>query len=482
MKGLMPNVLRLAGGGAVAQILSLLAIPVITRLYDAREFGTFSVFSSLLLVLGPISTLRFNSALMITHSIQRVRALLCLSLGSSLVTSVLVFTVVMCAYLTNVPMPGRLDSAVLLVPVGMFLFGVMQSVQFWMIRGRRFSQTAIAQVANTAADRMTAIFAGMSFGAGAGGLIAGRLVGPLLALLVMIKAGMPIGGKPHKHIRRYITIQRWRYIKAIARRYRSFPIFSTWAFLANTLARESPVLLLAVFFGPAAAGYFGLGIRVISMPMQIVGDSIAKVTLAEIRERKDDYTYMRDALLSLYSIALYITIPVVVAIIAGGDGVFALVFGDVWREAGVYAVIVSPLLSAMLCYRVLTVAFDLYERQKNRMYFDVALLLGRVAPLSVIAAAGDTVYVALGAMVVVVFGVYIYGIVHLFHIVGVSVRELLRRTIVSALFLSPIIGLSIAVAKFEHSTVHAFVFLAVFVVIQYIFLFVVKSRMMPNKV
>ena len=167
--------------------------------------------------------------------------------------------------------------------------------------------------------------------------------------------------------------------------------------------------------------------------------------------------------------------PVVMAILAGGGEIFAFLFGEEWREAGVYAVIVSPLIVVMLCYRVLSIVFDLAERQKNRMYFDVALLLGRVLPLSAMAVLGQSVYSALFMMVIAVFGIYFVGIVHLFGILGVTLRDVIRRTLISLLYLSPILVLSIAVVYSEYSAFHTLVLLAISVIVQYILIFFIRS-------
>ena len=61
------------------------------------------------------------------------------------------------------------------------------------------------------------------------------------------------------------------------RRYRRFPIFLTPAGLLNASGVYVPLLLVASFYGATAAGYLGFSQRILSLPVTLLGQSIAQV-------------------------------------------------------------------------------------------------------------------------------------------------------------------------------------------------------------
>ena len=53
----------LVGGTAGAQLLTVLAAPLLTRLYSPEDFGLLAVYASLLALIGVISSLRYELAI-----------------------------------------------------------------------------------------------------------------------------------------------------------------------------------------------------------------------------------------------------------------------------------------------------------------------------------------------------------------------------------------------------------------------------------
>jgi O-antigen/teichoic acid export membrane protein len=81
-----------------------------------------------------------------------------------------------------------------------------------------------------------------------------------------------------------------RGMMAGAKRYRKFPLVSTWSALMNTLSWQLPAFMLAGFFSTSVAGFYSLGFRVLAMPMSLVGGAIAQVFFqraARVRSKED---------------------------------------------------------------------------------------------------------------------------------------------------------------------------------------------------
>ena len=59
------DVLKLVSGTALAQALSLLVAPILSRLYSPNAFGTAALFASLVSIVGVIVCFRYEQAIML---------------------------------------------------------------------------------------------------------------------------------------------------------------------------------------------------------------------------------------------------------------------------------------------------------------------------------------------------------------------------------------------------------------------------------
>ena len=74
------DVLKLAGGTAIAQILSILASPIITRMYGPEAFGLSALFASITGIVAVVACLRYELAIMLPEKDEDAANLLALGL------------------------------------------------------------------------------------------------------------------------------------------------------------------------------------------------------------------------------------------------------------------------------------------------------------------------------------------------------------------------------------------------------------------
>src|SRR5512133_567535 len=62
------DVLTLTGGTTFAQILTILSVPVLTRLYQPENFGVWALYSSIASIISVIICLRYDYSIMLPES------------------------------------------------------------------------------------------------------------------------------------------------------------------------------------------------------------------------------------------------------------------------------------------------------------------------------------------------------------------------------------------------------------------------------
>ena len=326
------SVALVAGGAAVAQSISVLSTPVLTRLYDVSHFGVLTVFVSLLGVIQPLATLRYAVTIPIAEDDDFSYDVLRLCF---FVTSMLSFMVLLGVLffgdMISVWYPDNDIGAYLwLLPICFFGIGIYQSLASWTVRNKKFKLLARTRV------RQGVFSSAVKIGFG---LLGFKPVGLLLGHVISSAAGT--GSVLLALLRERPSFFRegsWRRVCSAARRFARFPLLQSWSQLFLSLGMQLPALFVAAIYGAEPAGYFGLAFSMVSMPMNILGQSVSQVYFSEVAQYgKSQPKKILRLSVSLVKKLFLIGAGPLLAIAVLGPLLFSFVFGDAWSEAGMYA-------------------------------------------------------------------------------------------------------------------------------------------------
>jgi O-antigen/teichoic acid export membrane protein len=328
----------LLGGSAAAQLLTVIAAPLLTRLYTPEDFGVLAVFAGLLGILGALSTFYYFLAIPIpeddSEAANIVVLCLLLLLGVTGVTALAsVFLAKSVAVTLGVP---TLEAYFWLLPVGVLLSGVYSIFSYWAIRTKRFSRIAATSLKQAVASLAIQI---AGFKVGAGALILGQTVGQGVGGVSLANMGL------RNPAFRKITA---RNVTDAARRHRRFPLYLSWAGLFGTGGTQLPPILFAALFGAGAAGLYTLAFRILALPINMLGNAVGNVFLSDAPAAHRSGT-LGSLVGSVHDKLAQIAMPPTILVTVAGPELFALAFGDEWRDAGTLARWIAPSLYIMFC-------------------------------------------------------------------------------------------------------------------------------------
>lgn len=373
-KPFVRHVAMVATGTALAQAITLAFYPVITRLYDPEAFGVLGVFMSAVAVFASFAGLAYPIAIVLPRSDRNARGLARLSLMIAVVIAAAV-TLLLAAFSGPVVTLLGLEQIapfVFLLPAVILLATVLATTQQWLIRTRQFSVTA----------RVAVLQALVVNGAKAGFGLAQPLASTLIIVAtagIALHAAMLALGERLSRSRREDPFpdEPEKSLPELARIHRDFPLFRAPQELLNALSHGLPVILLAAFYSPAAAGFYALAYSVLAAPITLVGNSVGNVLyprLAEAANRGEDLR--RLVLLPTGALFLIGLIPFG-AIMAAGPTLFAFVFGEAWREAGEYARWLALWTLFMLSNTPSVKAIPVIGKQHLHLSFGILVVLVR---------------------------------------------------------------------------------------------------------
>lgn len=330
------DVMKLVTGTTFAQVITILASPVLTRLYGPEAFGLLAIFTSITSIIGVIACMRYELAIMLPKDDREAANVLGLCLLCAVLVSLLTIP---CIYfggdvLLSLLKAPNLAPYLILIPLIVFIGGVFLALNYWNSRTKLFGRLSIAQVISSLSGTGTKLGAGFGGYATAGGLIGGNLVGSSVSTVVL---GWQIWRDDHVLLHENIS---GKEMLVALKRYKKFPLIESNSALLNTISWQLPAFLLATFFSPVVVGYYSLGFVMLQLPMSLIGGAIAQVFYQRASEADRDGNLAALAE-NVFHVLLTLSMFSMLLLAVVGKDLFLVVFGEAWGEAGVYAQILS---------------------------------------------------------------------------------------------------------------------------------------------
>jgi len=388
----------LVAGNFVAQVLNLVLIPLITRIYSPSELGMFGSFMAPALAFVPVVMLGVNVALMYERDPNRKADLFGFGLKACFFMSLLValgFMIVKSAWGFDYGI-GRGTFFVLFV--FLFFLGMQRLFTFFLNSVHCYKAPSTARLVDALIGNGTMALLGL-FGVGVLGLVVGRFVGVLtsvavLAVALAVVCAQKTGITGSKILASVFELGN---VKKIFEKYSGFLGYGYLALVIENIVRESTVLLCALMGGATLAGYYGLVHRVLYLPAGLFGGAVSTVFYNWFMERttgktsnkngkagnatpnshgndvKEGVVMQQQSVMEksrnkrtyqIVVLMLTVLTGVSVYLFFAGGGLFALLFGDDWRQAGYIAGVLAPAFLFSIPRVMLRPVFDVFGKQK----------------------------------------------------------------------------------------------------------------------
>ncbi len=387
------NVSMLVLGSGISQLIVMAVAPVITRLYSPEEFGRFGAFLSIVSILSVITTGRYELGIMLpkddgdAFNLAVLSLLLCLGVG--IILLIVPISISLLRHLhQNSNILTSLGELIWLISPAVTLSGLSGILRNWLNRKALYKKLATMSIVQSLSASIIQILLGMISVFGSVGLVIGRLVGDTLFAIIGGKTGKPETG--------YLSQLHWRELVLVARHYKKFPLFTMPSGLLNKINSELPSLLLYFFWGPAAAGYYALTVRVLNRPIGFVSTAVRDVFYREFTEtRRKEGNSSRLLMKVSLTMLLFSLIPILIISI-WAPSIIGWIFGSEWIEAGIYVRLLAPAIVAQFVVASTGLSMYTMGKQKLVLFWTVTYLM-----FSVIAFAfgkmADSISLAVGA-------------------------------------------------------------------------------------
>jgi len=362
-------------GATVAQILPLLFLPVITRLFTPDEIGVFAAFTSLFVILTAFMTAKYEFAILLPKRDTDAEQLFYLSMGISIATTFFAFVIILLwgeriALFFNAP---EYINWLYLLPLSILGYSVFSCGSYYLNRFKNYKSIASAKVSQASSMSVAQVgFGYLQFTTL--GMIAGKVIGDMVIAITTLWHVT----KVRQAFRAGISYGR---IRHLAWKYRSFPFYNAPHALFNATSNNVAILVYSRFFGEAETGYYSVATRLTFGPIRLIAQSLMQVFSREISERhnrqEDIYRFFKKTVgyLALAGIA-----PCILAWFVS-PALLAFVLGEEWRVSGEIIRLILPWVFLVMVVSPVTFIPALLNRQRKAMIIDLVYMLLRFTAL-----------------------------------------------------------------------------------------------------
>lgn len=396
---LRSGVALILAGSIAGQGIIVLSSPLLTRLYDAADFGSLAVITSLSAIGGAVVTLNWERAVVVPRSPGIARSLVWLALASAVVLSSVLALV---AWLSRDWLATTFSAPFLtrdwwLIPVTVMAIALFKIYSSTLTRRQAYGRLGIRNAMQGWAQVAFNILMGLASVGGSLGLTLGTAVGRIFAVGGAVRVRKPVT----ELVPRTKPIPPGRMFAVASARFRRLPLVSTWSSLLNVVGLQAPILVLTAAYGVYEIGFVALTMRVLAAPVGIIADATAQYvegSLGVLIRRRARIGPLLNR--TEFFLALIVVLPLV-AIIVGGPTVFSAVFGEEWRSAGQYARIFALTYALQLVVVPVSRVLLLVDRTKVQLSWDVArsaIVLGVISAAAYLGASLTTAVVLLASV------------------------------------------------------------------------------------
>ncbi|MGN9119674.1 lipopolysaccharide biosynthesis protein [Turicibacter bilis] len=353
-KNIVSAISKLATGAIVAQVISLIASPISTRIFSSQELGVYTLILTVISLFGPIICLRYDVAIVAANNEKECKSLMILSLFISIISTMVVF-IGYKSYLRHTPeiIESIGNFAFLVIPL-LFITGLTNILNSYNNKKAQYSLMGYVQVLRSFSQNIIMIISGI-FNLGAIGLLISQIIGSFVGIKKQSQEII-------NNLKEYSEIT-FNDLKFVAKKYNKQIFFSTPSIFIGSANYSFLNFIISDLFGIGIFGYYSLTYRIMGLPLSIIGINISKVFFQKAMEEKKTNREYNNIFRKISVMLIIISACMVIGIHLLGPWLFEFVFGDEWRIAGEYAKILAPMFGIRLIVSSLSPVFLISDKQ-----------------------------------------------------------------------------------------------------------------------
>ncbi|HDC8004123.1 TPA: type 8 capsular polysaccharide synthesis protein Cap8K [Staphylococcus aureus] len=348
----------------IAQVILISTTPIITRLYSPTEFGEFTIFSNIAMILIPIINARYDLLIVNTKNDRSANILSQISfLISLLILLILIPIFAISAWLY----PNFILDFIFII-IMLFLVSLTNIFTNYLNKERKYKVLSLINVFRAGSMALLQIIFG---------LLALGSLGLIIGFSLSYIAGITLGYKTFK--KHFNIVRDKEETKALFLENKNQLVYSTPSILLNSLSFSVVVFFIGILYTNTEVGIYGMAIRVLGIPVTIISLGLSKIFMQQANDYYIEYGNFRNLLLKFSSILVIVSIILYVPLYLFSEELVNILLGHSWVDAITVIKIVIPLFVIRLIVSTVSLSVIVLQKQQLELILQALFLIGTTA-------------------------------------------------------------------------------------------------------
>ncbi|HDA2970361.1 TPA: type 8 capsular polysaccharide synthesis protein Cap8K [Staphylococcus aureus] len=345
----------------IAQVILIITTPIITRLYSPTEFGEFTIFSNIAMILIPIINARYDLLIVNTKNDRSANILSQISfLISLLILLILIPIFAISAWLY----PNFILDFIFII-IMLFLVSLTNIFTNYLNKERKYKVLSLINVFRAGSMALLQIIFG---------LLALGSLGLIIGFSLSYIAGITLGYKTFK--KHFNIVRDKEETKALFLENKNQLVYSTPSILLNSLSFSVVVFFIGILYTNTEVGIYGMAIRVLGIPVTIISLGLSKIFMQQANDYYIGHGNFRNLLLKFSSILVIVSIILYVPLYLFSEELVNILLGHSWVDAITVIKIVIPLFVIRLIVSTVSLSVIVLQKQQLELILQALFLIG----------------------------------------------------------------------------------------------------------
>lgn len=363
MSSFKRNFLKIFAGSASGQIIAIILLPILTRQVNPEIFGLYSISTIMVMMLSPIFCLKLDHSLLSSNRNDKIIILQC---GIAYSHIFFIATFIFLFLYTKLFDFSNLFW-VILTCLSISSFTISQIIISYHMSIGEFNLAIKHRLFRTIFCLISQISLCFLFIPGVEILLIGYILTNIFSFLIFNKLSF------------FSTfyIPSISVLKKIFIKEKNFTHYQTISDLFSTMSQYVMNFSMMYFSTTIVIGTYSMTTRVMQAPITLITSSIKEAFYYKIKQHKESKIIKKELLRITFilitpaiigSLIIYPFIPTL----------FSILFGQEWRESGVYAQILLPWFIFLFINQPFTATANVIGIQRKILFFDIFTFISRI--------------------------------------------------------------------------------------------------------
>ncbi|WP_210143595.1 oligosaccharide flippase family protein [Staphylococcus sp. GDY8P94P] len=360
MKIFFKNVATMMSGTLIGQLIIIITLPIISRIYTPLQFGEYSNIVAIIGILSVLTTLRYDTGIAVTKNKIDRNVLISFTFIINIIISIFILMVLLILNLFYELLSIKL---IFYIFTTIFLIGNVQILTNIATSNGKFKKISLTKFTQSLSQVLLQLL-GQIFYKQTFFLYLGYLIGKSNGVYILYKSNS-------------LKIQNLKFslkdFKKIMVKFKDYPMYGLPSSLLNSFSTNIIIILVLYFFGGYYAGIYGLISRIMSGPLQLISKSFNSVLFKYTKDNstnkvKKIYIMTNIIIGSLFFIVIFIFCIIKI-------NLFHIIFGQEWSYANKVFLPLLIMMGFQFTIIPFIELFTVYGKQRLRLLLDISRII-----------------------------------------------------------------------------------------------------------